>query len=130
LIARSQLSNQQPRPASTLRKSTRSVLFCSISRLRKLPVSVHLHLGAPTKVILMKQIQTPTCPRCNSSGEVKRITLAPAPPERSREINSDGYVLGGLCIRPDSPDWYCAGCDESFGAWREFWGDPLTDLIQ
>jgi hypothetical protein len=52
------------------------------------------------------------------------------PADRRAEIGSGGYVLGGRCIRPDSPDWYCSICEESFGAWREFWGDPLTDRIQ
>ena len=46
------------------------------------------------------------------------------------EMKCDGYTLAGRCIRPDSPDWYCSICAESFGAWREFWGDPLTDSVQ
>jgi hypothetical protein len=52
------------------------------------------------------------------------------PADQHLETNQDGYVLSGRCIRPDSREWYCSGCAESFGAWREFWGDPLTDLIQ
>ena len=83
-----------------------------------------------SKAIPMKQVPAPTCPRCNSSGDVKKITYGLAPSEPPPEISNDGFVLDGRCIRPDSPEWYCSVCDESFGAWREFWGDPLTDLIQ
>jgi hypothetical protein len=78
----------------------------------------------------MKPVDTPTCPRCNSSGDVKKIAYGPLPADQRIETNQDGYVLSGRCIRPDSREWYCLGCAESFGAWREFWGDPLTDLIQ
>jgi hypothetical protein len=52
------------------------------------------------------------------------------PSEKTIEMAHDGYVLGGCCIRPDSPEWYCDACEETFGTWRESWGDPLTDLIQ
>jgi len=78
----------------------------------------------------MKQVQAPTCPRCNSSDDVKKIASGLLPLEQRLEVRDDGFVLGGRCIRPDNPDWYCAVCEASFGAWREFWGDPLTDLIQ
>jgi hypothetical protein len=78
----------------------------------------------------MKPVETPTCPRCNSSGDVKKIAYRLISAEQRPETNQDGYVLSGRCIRPDSADWYCSVCAESFGAWREFWGDALTDLIQ
>lgn len=78
----------------------------------------------------MKHVPAPTCPRCNSSGDVKKIAYGLLSADRGAEIGSGGSVLGGRCIRPDSPDWYCSICEESFGAWREFWGDPLTDRIQ
>ena len=78
----------------------------------------------------MKPVETPTCPRCNSSGDVKKIAYGLLPPDQCIETNQDGYVLSGRCIRPDCADWYCSVCAESFGAWREFWGDALTDLIQ
>jgi len=38
-------------------------------------------------------------------------------------------VLSGHCIRPDNPEWYCAVCEESFGARREFWGDSVTNRM-
>lgn len=78
----------------------------------------------------MKPIETPTCPRCNSSGGVKKIAYGLLPSDQRCADGKGGYVLSGRCIRPENPDWYCAGCAESFGAGREFWGDPLTDSIQ
>jgi hypothetical protein len=78
----------------------------------------------------MKQVQAPTCPRCNSSGDVKQIASGLLPADQRPEAGNQGFVLGGRCLRPESPDWYCSGCAESFGAGREFWGDSLTDLIQ
>ena len=78
----------------------------------------------------MKHRHAPSCPRCNSSDDVKKIAYGLTPSDRHPEMAEDGYVLGGLCIRPDSPEWYCAICEESFGARRGSWGDPLTDLIQ
>ena len=78
----------------------------------------------------MKHRHAPSCPRCNSCDDVKKIAYELTPSDKHPEVAEDGYVLGGLCIRPVSPEWYCAICEESFGAWRESWGDPLTDLIQ
>lgn len=78
----------------------------------------------------MKPVETPTCPRCNSSGDVKKVAYGLMPPVQDLELSKGGFVLDGRCLRPDSADWYCSGCAESFGAWREFWGDALTDLVQ
>jgi hypothetical protein len=78
----------------------------------------------------MKHVETPMCPRCNSHDDVKKIAYGLLPSDPPAEIGDGGFVLSGRCIRPDSREWYCAVCAESFGAWREFWGDPLTDLIQ
>lgn len=78
----------------------------------------------------MKHSEAPSCPRCNSSGDVKKLAYGliampnPNPPVR------DGYTLGSCCIRPDSPEWYCGACAESFGTKREYWGKPLTNRIQ
>jgi len=78
----------------------------------------------------MKPVETPTCPRCNRSGDVKKIAYGLMPADPPAQMSNGGFVLSGRCIRPDSREWYCSGCAESFGAWREFWGDSLTDLIQ
>ena len=78
----------------------------------------------------MKQVLAPTCPRCSRSDDVKKIAYHVMLSQLRPEPSCEGYVLDGRCIRPDCPDWYCAVCAESFGAWREFWGDPLTDRIQ
>ena len=78
----------------------------------------------------MKQVLAPTCPRCNSSGDVKKIAEGLVSANQRAWTGNDGYVLKGHCIRPDNPEWYCAVCEESFGTWREFWGHPVTDLIQ
>ncbi len=78
----------------------------------------------------MKHRSAPTCPRCNSSEDVKKITYGVLPSEKATEMAHDGFVLGGCCIRPDSPEWYCDACAETFGAWRESWGDMLTEKIQ
>ena len=51
-------------------------------------------------------------------------------PMRNPDWPMTASCSGGLCIRPDSPEWYCAICEESFGAWRESWGEPLTNRIQ
>jgi len=78
----------------------------------------------------MKHRAAPTCPRCNSNEDVKKIAYGILPSGQSAEAERDGFVLGGRCIRPDSPEWYCDACEETFGTWRESWGDPLTDKIQ
>ena len=78
----------------------------------------------------MKESLAPSCPRCNRSDDVKKIAYGVMLAHVHPEMKCDGFTLDGRCIRPDSPDWYCAICAESFGAWREFWGAPLTELIQ
>jgi hypothetical protein len=78
----------------------------------------------------MKHHRTPTCPRCNSNEDVKKIAYGRLPCEMPKDVAAEGYILGGCCIRPDSPEWYCDSCEESFGTWRESWGEPLSDRIQ
>ena len=78
----------------------------------------------------MKQVLAPTCPRCNSSGDVKKTAKGRVSAHRRADAGTHGYVLGGHSIRPENPEWYCAVCEQSFGAWREFWGRPVTNLIQ
>jgi hypothetical protein len=42
----------------------------------------------------------------------------------------DGYMLEGIVIRPDSADWYCGSCSETFGTARLYWGKFLTERTQ
>jgi len=78
----------------------------------------------------MRHRDAPNCPRCDSNEDVKKIAYGQLPTNTTFGLNQEGYVLGGRCIRPDSPEWYCDACEETFGAWRESWGDLLTDRIQ
>jgi len=78
----------------------------------------------------VKRVPAPTCPRCNSSDDVKNVAYGLPRSVRQLEISRDGFVLDGHCVRPNSPEWYCSVCEESFGAGREFWGNSLTDLLQ
>jgi ribosomal protein L37AE/L43A len=78
----------------------------------------------------MKHVPAPTCPRCNSSDDVKNVADGLTRSSQQLEISHDGFVLDGHCVRPNSPEWYCSVCEESFAGGREFWGNPLTDLLQ
>ncbi len=77
----------------------------------------------------MKHSEAPICPRCNRNDEVRKIVdeFAAYP---SHAAVRDGYMLEGIVIRPDSPDWYCGSCSESFGSARLYWGKFLTDRSQ
>ena len=77
----------------------------------------------------MKPRQVPLCPRCDSNEDVKKIAYGRLPSDEPLELALDGYVLGGCCIRPDSPEWYCDACEESFGTRRESWGVLLSDSV-
>lgn len=78
----------------------------------------------------MKPRRAPVCPRCDRNDDVKKIAYGRLPCDEPLELAQEGYVLGGCCIRPDSPEWYCDACEETFGARRESWGEPLSDSIQ
>lgn len=78
----------------------------------------------------MKQREAPACPRCNRNTEVRKIPYELADPETAGEPVRDGYVLAGTVIRPDSSDWYCRACAETFGSQREYWGRFLSDSVQ
>ena len=76
----------------------------------------------------MKHIEAPICPRCNRNSEVRKIAefanLNETHPVR------DGYILEGVVIRPDSSDWYCCSCSETFGTPRVYWGKFLSERAQ
>lgn len=76
----------------------------------------------------MKHIEAPTCPRCNRNSEVRKI----AEFANLKEVHPvrDGYILEGIVIRPDSSDWYCCSCSETFGTPRVYWGKFLSDRMQ
>lgn len=78
----------------------------------------------------MKHSEAPTCPRCNRNDEVRKVPCEPADLNRSEAPTREGYVLAGTVIRPESSDWYCGACAESFAVEREHWGRFLTDAVQ
>jgi hypothetical protein len=76
----------------------------------------------------MKHTETPTCPRCNRNSKVRKIAeLANLNEDHPAR---DGYMLEGIVIRPDSSDWYCCTCSETFGTPRVYWGKFLTERPQ
>jgi ribosomal protein L37AE/L43A len=78
----------------------------------------------------MKHTEAPICPRCNRNNEVRKIALELADMNGPHRAVRDGYILEGTVIRPDSSDWYCNSCSETFGAARVHWGKFLTDRPQ
>ena len=76
----------------------------------------------------MKHIEAPTCPRCNRNSEVRR--RAQLADLKGAHRPRDGYTLEGVVIRPDSSDWYCSSCSETFGTPRVYWGKFLTERTQ
>ena len=77
----------------------------------------------------MKQTETPTCPRCNRNSGVHKIAEV-ANLKAPQSTVRDGYILEGVVIRPDSSDWYCSSCSETFGSPRVYWGKFLSDRTQ
>jgi hypothetical protein len=59
----------------------------------------------------MKHVPAPTCPRCNSSNDVRNVAYGLAPSGRQLEISHECFVLDGHCIRPNRSDWYCSVCE-------------------
>ena len=78
----------------------------------------------------MKQSEAPVCPRCNRNSEVRKITAELTDLKDPRRPVRDGYILEGTVIRPDSSDWYCSSCLESFGVPRLHWGKFLSERPQ
>lgn len=78
----------------------------------------------------MKHTEAPTCPRCNRNSEVRKIAAELASPKGPHPKVRDGYILEGTVIRPDSSDWYCNSCSETFGAARVYWGKFLSERTQ
>ncbi len=58
---------------------------------------------------------TPLCPRCLSDERVVPIAYGLPGDELNREADRGDVVLGGCSIYPHSPQWFCKGCEESFG---------------
>ncbi len=78
----------------------------------------------------MKHAEAPTCPRCNRNSEVRKVALEFANMKGPHPAVRDGYILEGTVIRPDSADWYCGSCLETFGTPRVYWGKFLSDRTQ
>jgi ribosomal protein L37AE/L43A len=78
----------------------------------------------------VKHREAPACPRCNRNDDVRKVPYELSELDDCNAPVRDGYVLAGTVIRPDSSDWYCVACAETFGAEREYWGRFLTDAVQ
>jgi hypothetical protein len=52
------------------------------------------------------------CPGCKGTKVVPIMYGLPSP--KILEDEHDDYVLGGCCVSPESPSWYCKGCDRQF----------------
>lgn len=50
------------------------------------------------------------CPKCSQSDRVVAITYGYVNPTIAPDA-----VLGGCCIEPDSPAWFCHRCKRRFG---------------
>ncbi len=57
----------------------------------------------------------PLCPRCHSNELVVPIAYGYPTPDGMRDAERGVIVLGGCCIQPHSPKWFCKACEESFG---------------
>lgn len=78
----------------------------------------------------MKHTDAPVCPRCNRNDEVRKIMDDRTAAARALSPVRDGYMLEGIVIRPDSSDWYCALCSQTFGTARLYWGKFLSERMQ
>jgi len=78
----------------------------------------------------MKHTEAPICPRCNRNNEVRKIAMELADMKDPHRPVRDGYILEGTVIRPDSSDWYCGSCSQTFGTARVHWGKFLSDRPQ
>ena len=78
----------------------------------------------------MKHTEVPICPRCNRNSKVRKIAVEFANLKGPVPAVRDGYILEGTVIRPDSSDWYCSSCSETFAAARVHWGKFLRDRPQ
>ncbi len=58
----------------------------------------------------------PACPFCGYDDQVVRIFYGMPGPELIEESRRGEVALGGCCIGPESPAWYCRGCLQSFDA--------------
>jgi len=58
--------------------------------------------------------RTPTCPECRSSNVVPIMYGEPTE-EGLEEARQGKHVLGGCCIRDDSPIWHCRDCEHNWG---------------
>jgi hypothetical protein len=58
----------------------------------------------------------PVCPFCHFDDQVVRIVYGYPDPETIERSCRQEVALGGDCLAPDSPQWYCRGCLQRFDA--------------
>ncbi len=58
----------------------------------------------------------PPCPHCGYDDQVVRISYGLPSTETIEQAKRGEIALGGSCLGPDSPGWYCRGCMRSFEA--------------
>ncbi|MFB3815275.1 MAG: hypothetical protein ACE14L_14310 [Terriglobales bacterium] len=56
----------------------------------------------------------PVCPFCGYDDQVVRIFYGMPGPEVIQESRQGEVALGGCCIGPNSHNWYCRGCLQTF----------------
>ncbi len=58
----------------------------------------------------------PNCPHCGFEGQVVRIVYGMPGPETIEQSQRGEVALGGCCVGPNSHEWYCKACFQSFDA--------------
>jgi hypothetical protein len=55
------------------------------------------------------------CPICGKVDSVVRILYGMPTVKAYEDAQAGKLHIGGCCIGPDSPKWYCKRCDKEFG---------------
>jgi len=58
----------------------------------------------------------PVCPFCHFDDQVVRIVYGYPEPETIEQARRREVALGGDCVTPEAPEWYCRGCLRRFDA--------------
>ncbi len=70
----------------------------------------------PTTGVRRSRYQRPACPFCGYDDQVVRIVYGIPEPEMIEASRAGEIALGGCCIGPNSHEWYCRGCLQTFDA--------------
>jgi hypothetical protein len=54
------------------------------------------------------------CPHCGKSDSVIRILYGMPTHEAWEDEQAGKLHIGGCCIEPDTPKWYCKRCEKEF----------------